>query len=368
MSKATYNVAVIGYGMSAKVFHIPLILALPNSFKLYGVVQRTPKAHDSASQDHPGIKTWSSADEMFKDPAVDVVVVTSTPIHHFEHTKKALEAGKHVVVEKPFVPTSKEADELVDMSKKVNRLLTVYQNRRWDLDFLTLKKVLAEGVLGDIAEFETHYDRFRPQLPPPAERTWKNTSAVAGGALFDLGSHLVDQVYHLFGPPTSVTAFIDVHKRGLTTADCVPDFFTCLLQYGGPKDRMFVTVKSSSLSAEEAQLRFWVRGNKGSFVKHYLDMQEEQLKGGMKFGERGFGIDPESHYGSITTEESGQLRRQVYPSIDPPLYVEYYRLFANALQGRCEVPVSPQDAVEVLKILEMAQESAKSGQVIKWAS
>lgn len=262
-----FNVAIIGYGMSAKVFHIPLVLALPDQFKLYGIVQRTPKPHDSASEDHPGVKTWNSADDMFKDADVDVVIVTSTPEHHYAQTKSALEAGKHVVVEKPFVPSSKEAHELIAISEKAGKLLTVYQNRRWDLDFLTLKNVLSEGVLGDIAEFETHYDRFRPELPPPSERTWKNTSHLAGGALFDLGSHLLDQIYHLFGAPKSLTAFIDVHKRGLTTEDCVPDFFTVLMQYGEVKERMFVTVKSSSLSPEEEQLRFWVRGSKGSFKK-----------------------------------------------------------------------------------------------------
>lgn len=268
MSPSTFRTAIIGYGMSAKVFHIPLVEALPE-FKLYGIVQRTPKSNDDASKDHPGIKLWNSADEMFKDKDVDVVIVTSIPEAHFEHAKKALEAGKHVVVEKPFCPTSKEAHELVQIANKTGKLLTVYQNRRWDLDLLTLKQVIAEGHLGEIAEFETHYDRFRPELPAPSAQTWKNKNVPAGGALYDLGSHLLDQVYHLFGAPKSVTGFVGVHKRGVP--DCAPDFCTVLLDYGEQEGKpSFVTVKSSSLSPEEEQLRFWVRGSKGSFKKARL--------------------------------------------------------------------------------------------------
>lgn len=284
MAPPPYNVAVIGYGkktryqkptstilttppgMSAKVFHIPLVEALPESFTLYGIVQRTPKPNDDASKDHTEIKLWNSSDAMLQDPAVDIVVISSIPSAHFSQAKAALEAGKHVIVEKPFCPTSSEASELVQIATASKKLLTVYQNRRWDLDFLTLKQVLAEGHLGEIAEFETHYDRYRPQLPVASERTWKNRDLPAGGSLFDLGSHLLDQVYHLFGAPQSVTGFVGVQKRGLT--DCAPDFCTVLLEYAEEKGKpSFVTVKSSSLSTEEEQLRFWVRGSKGSFKK-----------------------------------------------------------------------------------------------------
>ena len=154
MASNSFNAAIIGYGLSAKVFHIPLILAVPD-FKLYGIVQRSPKPDDDAAKDHSGIKSWRSVEEVYKDAEVDVVVITSIPETHYEMCKDALEAGKHVVVEKPFVPTSREAEELIGIARKSGKLLTVYQNRRWDSDFLTLRKIMAEGSLGEIAEFET---------------------------------------------------------------------------------------------------------------------------------------------------------------------------------------------------------------------
>ena len=244
--------------MSAKIFHIPLIQALPNDFKLYGIVQRSPKTGDDASKDHPNVRLWHSVDEVYKDPEVDVVVVTSIPATHYEMCKAALEAGKHVVVEKPFVPTAKEADDLVATAKKSGKLLTVYQNRRWDSDYLTLRKVMEEGSLGEIVEFETHYDRHRPEAPPD---TWKAKDAPAHGSLYDLGSHLIDQVYNTFGMPKRVTGFIGNQRRNVQGG--APDSHTVLLHYEG----IMVTVKAAIISPEAEQLRFWVRGVDGSFKK-----------------------------------------------------------------------------------------------------
>ena len=258
MSSKTFNVAVVGYGLSAKVFHIPLILALPSEFKLYGIVQRSPKLDDDCAKDHPGIKSWRSIDEVYKDEAVDVVVITSIPETHFDMCKASLEAGKNVVCEKPFVPTSKEADELAKIAQKNGKLLTVYQNRRWDSDFLTLKKTIADGALGDIAEFETHFDRHRPDTPA---ESWKTQEGVANGAVYDLGSHLMDQVYSLYGMPEKITATVGAQRRGAKGGP--PDSFTAWLRYG----QMLATVKAGVVSPEDEQLRYWVRGTKGSFRK-----------------------------------------------------------------------------------------------------
>lgn len=257
MSAKSFNVAIVGYGMSAKVFHIPLVLAVP-TLKLYGIVQRTPKPDDDASRDHPGVKSWRSVDDVYADPHVDVIVITTVPEAHFAMCKAALEAGKHVVVEKPFVPTPQEADELIKIVAKTGKLLTVYQNRRWDADFLTLRKVLTEGTLGDVAEFETHFDRHRPD-PPPA--TWKAEDGPGHGSIYDLGTHLIDQVYSVFGTPKKVTGFVGNQRRGVNGG--AADSCTVLLHYEG----MLVTVKAGVVSAEEEQLRFWVRGTKGSFKK-----------------------------------------------------------------------------------------------------
>lgn len=259
MASKLINVAVVGYGLSAKVFHIPLILALSDEFKLYGVVQRSPKPDDDVSKDHPGIKLFRSVDEVYKDSEVDLVVITSTPGTHFSMCKDALEAGKNVVVEKPFVPTAKEADDLIEIQKKSGKVLAVYQNRRWDSDYLTLRKIMEDGSLGDIAEFETHFDRHRPEAPSTA--SWKATDAPGHGSIFDLGTHLIDQIYHTFGMPKKVTGFLYQQRRGVEGGP--HDSFTAVLQYPG----MMATARAGVVGPHVRQLRFWVRGTKGSFHK-----------------------------------------------------------------------------------------------------
>ena len=257
MASKPFNVAVIGYGLAAKVFHIPFILAVPD-FKLYGVVQRSPKPEDDASKDHPGIQSWRSAKEAFADSNVDLVIISSIPETHFEMCKDALESGKHVVVEKPFVATAREASDLIEIAAKHSRLITVFQNRRWDADFLTVQKIVSEKLLGDIAEFETHFDRHRPDPPPD---TWKSQDGIAHGSLFDLGTHLIDQVYCLFGIPKRVTAFVGNQRRDVQGG--APDSHMVLLHYNG----MLVTVKAGVISPEVEQLRYWIRGTKASFKK-----------------------------------------------------------------------------------------------------
>lgn len=288
MSSAPFNVAVIGYGLSAKVFHIPFIQAVPQ-FKLYGIVQRSPKPDNDASKDFPDAKVYASVEEAYADPEVAVIVITSIPETHFAMTKAALEAGKHVVVEKPFVPTSAEADELIRIAQKAGKLLGVYQNRRYDSDYNTVAKVMqVDKALGDVAEFETHFDRHRPD--PPAD-TWKSVDSPGNGAIYDLGTHLIDQVFHFFGMPQKVTGFIGNQRRGVTGGSA--DSCTVLLHYPG----LLATAKAGVVSCEVEQLRFWVRGTKGSFKKFHLDVQEDQLKAGMRPGDKSYGVDPEDHYG-----------------------------------------------------------------------
>lgn len=351
-----HNVAVIGYGLSAKVFHIPFIQAVP-AFKLYGIVQRSPKPDNDASKDFPGAKIFSRVEDVYADPDVHVVVVTSIPETHFPMAKAALEAGKHVIVEKPFVPTSAEAQQLVDLVKKSGKLLSVYQNRRYDADYNTVAKAIKDGSLGDVAEFETHFDRHRPD--PPAD-TWKTADAPGHGALYDLGSHLIDQVYHLFGMPEKVTAFVGNQRRGVTGG--APDSCTVLLHYPG----LMATAKAGVVSCEQEQLRFWVRGTKGSFKKFHLDVQEDQLRAGVRPGDAGYGIDPEDHYGTLTTSLDGKPKRQVYPTIEPPLYVRYYSDFADALAGKRDVPVTAAEARDVLRIIEAAIQSSQQEKSVRF--
>ncbi|OAX80293.1 hypothetical protein ACJ72_05380 [Emergomyces africanus] len=355
MASKTYNVGIIGYGLSAKIFHIPFIKAVPE-FNLYAVVQRTPKPDDDVEKDHPGIKGYRSAEEMVKDAAVDVVVVTTTPDSHLALARLALEAGKHVIVEKPFTPTHQEADELVALSKKQNRLISVYQNRRWDADFVTVSKLVKSGSLGRVAEFETHFDRHRPEMPTTG--SWKTKTIPGSSGLYDLGTHLIDQVVYLFGLPKKVTGFIGSQRENNDSG--YEDSFTLLLHY----DQVLATVKGAVISPEEKQLRFWVRGDKGSYKKYYLDIQEEQLKAGLRPGDQGYGEEPRDRCGILTSYHNGTLISKAFPTVQPPTYAEFYRQFAKALAGEGDLPVSPSQASDVIRLVELARESSKLGKTL----
>ncbi|KAI9673253.1 MAG: hypothetical protein M1829_004318 [Trizodia sp. TS-e1964] len=372
MSKEPFNVAVVGYGLSAKVFHIPLILAVP-ALRLYAIIQRSPKPEDDAKHDFPQVKCLRSSDEVMKDPAVDLVVLSTIPETHFELAKQALLSGKHVVVEKPFTPTSKEADELIALAEEKKLLITVYQSqthltpkillilvakivwadRRWDSDFLTVSQLIRSDTLGRIAEFETHFDRHRPEIPQAA--SWKAKALPASGAIYDLGTHLIDQIVHLFGLPKKITGFIGSQRDGDTGG--FEDSFIVLLHY---EKGLIATAKAGVVSPEVNQLRYWVRGVKGSFKKFHLDCQEDQLKKGMRPGDEGFGIEPQKNHGVLTTTQNdGSLRSSTYPTDVPATYVEFYRILSAAMSGKGRVPVRAEEARDVIRLIELAKESSE---------
>ncbi len=259
-----------------------------------------------------------------------------------------------MVVEKPFTPTSKEAYELTSLANKQKRLLTVYQNRRWDADFLTLTKYVKNGSLGRVVDFETHFDRHRPEAPK--SDSWKYKVQPGGGAIYDLGTHLMDQVVYLFGPPKRITAFIGTQRDPNPTG--FEDSCTILMHYHG----MMATARASVVSPEVNQLRYWVRGDKGSFKKFHLDCQEEQLKAGRRPGDSGFGLEPKDQYGVLTTFRNGEITSEVVPTVEPATYAEYYRKLARALAGdTSQLPVDPAMASLVIRLIELAIESSKSG-------
>jgi predicted dehydrogenase len=344
--------------MSAIVFHIPLIQTTP-TFRLAAIVQRTPVPGNSAPDDHPDAKHYTSTSTLFADPTIDVVVVTTPPDSHFDLCTSALQAGKHVFVEKPFVPTSAEATRLIATAHNANRLLCVYQNRRWDSDFLTFRKLQKDGALGRIVEFETHFDRFIAVKPG----TWKGQLSMVngGGVVYDLGTHLLDQVYVAFGLPATVTAvFANQRREG---AGVEPDAFTMMLQY---KDGLVVTAKAGEMSIESEQLRYWVRGTKGSYKKFHVDCQEGHLKAGLKPGDAGFGVEDVSLSGSLTTLIQDKPVTNAYPNIEPETYGALYEGFAKAVEKRDEglVPVKAEEVRDVLRIIEAAKESAKTGKAV----
>ncbi|KAI1138431.1 NAD(P)-binding protein [Hypoxylon sp. FL0543] len=362
-SKSTLNVGVIGYGMSATIFHIPFITTTP-TLRLHSILQRNPsQAEQSAPRDHPDAKHFTSLDPFLADADLDVVVITTPPQTHFPIAQQALQAGKHVLVEKPFVPTVAEANALISLAKEKGRLICVYQNRRWDSDFLTVRKLLGDNSkLGRIVEFETHFDRYRLDKPS----SWKGTLGMdqGGSALYDLGTHLIDQVYVLFGPPRSVFATLASQRDGRLSGpqhpDLEPDSVTAQLSYA---DGLIALVRIAVASAEARQPRFWVRGTRGSYRKAGLDPQEPQLKAGMKTGDPAFGREGPEWNGRLTlVGEDGAMREEDCPNVEPETYSRMYALWGDALvRNRAQdVPVPAEQARDVLRIIEAVKESART--------
>ncbi|KAL8771436.1 MAG: hypothetical protein Q9209_003104 [Squamulea sp. 1 TL-2023] len=361
MVSKPYNVGIIGYGAAAKVFHIPFIECLPE-LEFYAVVQRHPKPDNDASKAHPGIKNYRGAEELVEDQLVDIVVITTTPATHFKLAKLALEHGKHVLVEKPFVPTSKEADELIALAKKHQRHLTVFQNRRWDQDFLTIQSLIQQSTLGRIVEFESHFDRYKPSIA--GSKAWKTRVEPGGGAIYDLGTHLIDQVVQLFGLPKKITAFLGSQRLETENPSGYDDACTVLMHY---HDGMMATVKVAVVSAEVEQLRFWVRGEKGSYKKYHEDCQEAHLTAGMRPDDPGFGIEPDERHGTLTTAINSTFTAKPYPTLKPTASTTYqalYTQFANAVSGNGEVPVKAEDAREVIRLVELAKKSSDEGRTV----
>ncbi|KAH8893549.1 oxidoreductase family protein [Thozetella sp. PMI_491] len=359
MGSKIFNVGVVGYGLSAKIFHIPFIRHTPQ-FRLHAIVQRTPREGDSAPQDYPDLKHFRSFDELVEDPGVDVVVITTLPDQHFAMTKAALEAGKHVMTEKPFVPSVNEADQLIAIAKAQGRLLCVYQNRRWDSDFLTLRRLVSQGTLGYIYEFNSHFDRYRSE----ASANWKGTLSIANGGsvLYDLGTHLIDQAYILFGLPKSVHGRLLSQRRGqvdLTT----PDSMSVELTY---PDGRLVNIRAGVLSAETEQVRYWIRGSQGSLHKHHLDPQEDQLKAGMPITDPAFGQENPAHFRLILAEND-KVAEQPTPEIIVETYQTIYNEFGCAVESGKEehVPVKASEARDVLRVIEAVVESAKTGRDVE---
>jgi predicted dehydrogenase len=257
------------------------------------------------------------------------------------------------------VPTAAEAQTLVDISTKTGKLICVYQNRRWDSDFLTFRSLQKEGKLGRIVEFETHFDRYKPVKP----ESWKGTLGMdhAGGVIYDLGTHLIDQIVVAFGMPKSVTG-IFANQRG-EGEGVEPDSITVVLQY---KDGLVATAKAGIMSIDTAQLRYWVRGTEGTYKKHHLDVQEDQLKAGQKPGDKGFGIEAEESSGEFTSMVEGQPKKVVLKNVEPETYAALYKGFAKAIESgdAHAVPVKASEARDVLKVIEAARESAKEGRTV----
>ncbi|KAG6010370.1 hypothetical protein E4U21_006934 [Claviceps maximensis] len=355
MDSNIFNVGIIGYGMSAKVFHIPFI-AITSQFMLHTIVQRHPRPDNSAPYDYPHVRHLTDPAHLFSDPDIHVVVITTPPDSHYQLTKSALEAGKHVLTEKPLVPTSSEADDLMALARTKNRLLCVYQNRRWDTDFLLVQHLLSldTNPLGRVLEFNTHFDRYRVQPPT----NWKRHLGIpnGGSALFDLGTHLIDQVYLLFGMPSLVHGRLLSQRTQQLNFDN-PDAVFAQFTY---PDGKLIHVRISALSAETDQPRFWIRGSAGSFHKSGLDPQEEQLKAGMLPLDKAFGREDPDRMRLVLVDTEGKMKEVPVPELQPQTYKGFYAAFARAVESGREdqLPVRPHEARDVLCLMEAIVDSA----------
>jgi scyllo-inositol 2-dehydrogenase (NADP+) len=334
------NVGLVGFGLAGQVFHAPLVHANPH-LRLTHIVQR----HGNESErKYPQAKIIRDVDALLVDPSVGLVVVATPNTSHFEIAARSLQAGKHVVVDKPFTISSTDADELMVLSRKMDRVLSVFHNRRWDGDFLTIRQILDQKLLGRLAEFESRFDRFRPQIKTGA---WREERGPGSGVLFDLGSHLIDQALVLFGGPEGIYADLRRQRDGAVTVDS----FEVRLEY--PARR--VTLKAGSLVCEPSP-RFALYGTEGSYLKYGVDPQEEALKQGGSPTQPSWGTELEEAWGTHTKCD-GVMVRAKYPTV-AGCYPEYYTNVYRAIEKQEELAVKPQQAREVIRLIELAQQSA----------
>lgn len=331
------SVGLASFGMSGMVFHAPFLANNPG-FHLSKILERTPKG---SKQIYPETVIVKDYDELLKDPDLDLIVV-NTPDHtHYDLTKEALMAGKHVIVEKPFTIISAEGKELIELAEKENLVLSVFQNRRWDGDFQTVKKVISDGVIGDLVEYESHFDRFRNYIQPG---TWKEDFNQGTGNIYNLGSHMIDQVLILFGMPEGIYADLEIRRDGSK----VNDYYHIHMYY----ENKTAILKSSYLVKEPGP-RFILHGSHGSFIKYGIDPQEELLKSGeIPVGED-WGREDEQNWGLLNTEINGEPVRYRIETIPGNYHTFYDNLFYAIREGR-ELAVKPQESLNVIRIIEAA--------------
>ncbi|MBB3105013.1 oxidoreductase [Azomonas macrocytogenes] len=334
--------AVIGYGLSARIFHLPFILNQPE-LQLVAI----SSSQQQLRQDYPHVQHYADGSELIAQSDAELVVITSPNHSHFPLARQALLAGKDVLVEKPFVVSSAEGEELVALAERQQRLLAVYHNRRFDGDFLTLQQLLRTGQLGEIRYFESHFDRFRPT---PRAR-WREQSVPGGGILYDLGPHLIDQALVLFGLPEAISA----RCRELRTGAEATDYFHLQLHYPDKE----VIVHSSPFCAAP-NLRFVLQGTLGSYHKSGLDPQEDALRAGERPGGPDWGQERASQYGSLYTEHETRTLATLAGN-----YQLFYRQLVQALQRREPPPVSPADALQGIRLIELAYRSHEQGRTLE---
>lgn len=342
---------IIGYGLSGRVFHAPFIDVV-EGYDLTKISTTRPESITMIEERYPVTAVVPNGKNIIEDPEIDLVIVSSPNHDHFRWSREALLAGKHVVVEKPFTVTVEEADELIEIARRQNKVLTVYQNRRFTSDTRTVKKLLDSGLLGDIVDYESHYDRYR--TTPRPDSAWGEQPLPGSGIFYNLGSHLIDQVLWFFGMPQAVTAEINSQREWAK----VDDHFDLRLHY----PTFTATLKSGMLCRIPGPT-YLLHGTSGSFVKYGLDVQEATLNGGAIPQGKEWGREPEEIWGTINTEHKG-VKIQGKLESEQGDYRDYYINLRDAINGKAELAVKPEEARNVMRIIELAFRSSSEKRTI----
>lgn len=347
------RVALIGFGPGGAYFHAPLIATTPG-LTLSVVVTSAGGRRAQALRDCPGVTVVASAAELWdRSSEIDLVVIATPNRSHAPLALAAFDHGIHAVVDKPFAVSAAEGRAAAAAARAANRLLIPYQNRRWDADFLTVRALLAQGAFGTVHHFESRFDRWRPQ--PTGSWRESGEPGVAGGLLYDLGSHLIDQALLLFGPVAAVYAELDMRRPGVTAED---DVFVSLTHASGVRSHLH-----ASALAAQATPRFRVSGSAASLVKWGLDVQEAALKAGIKPGSTAWGQEPPERWGMLGTETASAP----VPSL-PGDYPAFYAGVAAAIRGDAPPPVKVGEAIAMLDVIEAARRSARERRVVELAA
>jgi scyllo-inositol 2-dehydrogenase (NADP+) len=344
---APLRVALIGYGLAGSAFHAPFIATTPG-LRLAAIVTRDDERWARALRDHPGVSLFESAGQIWSSPDdFDLVVVAAPNSAHVPLARAALAAGLPVVVDKPLAGSAAEGRTLVDAARERGLMLTVFQNRRWDGDFLTVRRLLAENTLGHVLRFESRFERWRPEVGTG----WREKADDAGGLLLDLGSHLADQAVQLFGPVQAVYAELEIRRQGAEVDD---DDFVALEHAEGVRSHLWM-----SAVAAQGGARFRLLGDRAAYTKHGLDVQEDALRAGRSPNEPGWGEEPRDRWGRLGAGEE----LQEVPT-EPGSYGDFYAAVAASLRDGAPPPVDPAEAVEVLEVLEAARRSSLERKVV----
>ena len=339
MAARPIRTAVLGFGVSGRVFHTPFIAANPD-YSLDFITTADPDRAARARQSYPDATILAKPEDVFDHAdKLDLVVLGTPPGTHYALAEAAINLGLHVVVDKPFVPTSAEGEVLIAKAAEAAVVLTVFQNRRWDADFLTLKKLIEAGELGEPRTFESRFEWWKPE----GFRDWKGETDLAdgGGILFDLGSHLIDQAIQLFGPVAEVHGETVRHSTN-AKSDADEDAFVSLLHESGVRSRLWMN-GTAALPAP----RFHVLGSEAAYTKWGLDRQEPELIAGALPSDTDYGLETEEHWGTLGVPE----QHSTVPA-ERGAYPEFYRLLAGCLAGDGPVPVDPSESLNVLKVIE----------------